>query len=179
MDAIRYLVDTLFTLLVFAFLLRFLLQLVRADFRDPFADAVVRVTNWLILPLRRVLPPLGKLDTASIVALLLVELAHVAALLALSGAGAGTFAPLLLARLVAVNLLVMTIKIYLVALLLYAVVSFVSPGAYAPGVALVGQLCDPALRRVRKIIPPIGQIDFSPLWVAIALVAMLILLGHM
>jgi YggT family protein len=177
MDAIRYLVDTLFTLLVFAFLLRFLLQLVRANFRDPFADAVVRVTNWLILPLRRVLPPIGKLDTATVAALLLVELAHVAALLALSSAG--SFAPLLLARVVAVNLLAMTIKVYLVALLLYAIVSFVSPGAYAPGVALVGQLCDPALRRVRKIIPPIGEIDFSPMWIAIALVAMLILLGHM
>jgi hypothetical protein len=55
MEAIRYIVDTLLWLLTLAFLLRLLFQLVRADFRDPMADALVRVTNWLVLPLRRVL----------------------------------------------------------------------------------------------------------------------------
>src|ERR1700761_354025 len=75
MEAIRYIVDTLLWLLL-VFVLRFLLQLVRADFRDPFADAIVRVTNWLILPLRRLLPPIGKVDTATVVAILLVAAAR-------------------------------------------------------------------------------------------------------
>ena len=68
----RYIVDTLLWLLTLAFVLRLLFQWVRADFRDPMADAIVRVTNWLILPLRRVLPPVGKIDTATVVAVLLV-----------------------------------------------------------------------------------------------------------
>ena len=57
------------------FVLRLLFQLVRADFRDPMADAIVRVTNWLILPLRKLLPPIAKLDTATVVAVLLIAAA--------------------------------------------------------------------------------------------------------
>ncbi len=72
MEAIRYIVDMLLWLLLLAFVLRLLFQLVRADFRDPMADAIVRVTNWLILPLRKLLPPIGKIDTATVVAVLLV-----------------------------------------------------------------------------------------------------------
>ena len=72
MEAIRYIVDTLLWLLTLAFVLRLLFQWVRADFRDPMADAIVRVTNWLIMPLRRVLPPVGKVDTATVVAVLAV-----------------------------------------------------------------------------------------------------------
>src|SRR5260221_14652912 len=68
MDAIRYIVETLLWLLTLAFVLRLLFQWVRADFRDPLADAIVRATNWLVLPLRRALPPLGKIDTATVVA---------------------------------------------------------------------------------------------------------------
>src|SRR5260221_7680465 len=63
MDAIRYIVETLLWLLTLAFVLRLLFQWVRADFRDPLADAIVRATNWLVLPLRRGLPPIGKIDT--------------------------------------------------------------------------------------------------------------------
>ena len=69
MEAIRYIVDMLLWLLLLAFVLRLLFQLVRADFRDPMADAIVRVTNWLILPLRKLLPPIGKIDTATVIGL--------------------------------------------------------------------------------------------------------------
>ena len=89
MEAIRYIVDTLLWLLTLAFVLRLLFQLVRANFRDPMADAIVRVTNWLILPLRRVLPPIGKIDTATVVAVLAVASIRTFALLALAGAGFG------------------------------------------------------------------------------------------
>ena len=87
MEAIRYIVDTLLWLLTLAFVLRLLFQLVRADFRDPMADAVVRVTNWLILPLRRILPPVGKIDSATVLAVILVAVLRTFAILALSGGG--------------------------------------------------------------------------------------------
>jgi YggT family protein len=173
-DAIRYIVDTLFWLLLLAFVLRFLFQLVRADFRDPMADAIVRVTNWLILPLRRVLPPIGKIDTATILSVLLIACARTAAMLALSGFGFDD--PLAFVRITVVDLIEMVLKIYLFAMLLYWIATFVSPGGYAPGIRLLAQLCDPVLRRVRRVIPPIGQIDFSFLWVSIAIGALLILL---
>jgi YggT family protein len=174
MEAIRYIVDMLLWLLTLAFVLRLLFQLVRADFRDPMADAIVRVTNWLILPLRRVLPPIGKIDTATVLAVLLAAAVHTEAMFALVGV---TFAdPLLFTRITLVGLADMILKIYLFALLLYWVSSLVAPGGYAPGVRLLAQLCDPILRRVRRVIPPIGQVDFSFLWVSIAIGALLILL---
>ena len=75
MDALLYIVNTLVMLLVIAFLLRLLLPLVRADLRNPFGDAVLRLTNPLVLPLRKLLPPVRSFDVASLVALLLVQFA--------------------------------------------------------------------------------------------------------
>ncbi|MGA2839217.1 MAG: YggT family protein [Steroidobacteraceae bacterium] len=174
MEAIRYIVDMLLWLLTLAFLLRLLFQLVRADFRDPMADAIVRVTNWLILPLRRLLPPIGKVDTATVVAVIAVASVHTAALFAFDGAGFGDL--LVFLRVTVIGLVDLTLRIYLFALLLYWLTSIVTPGGYAPGVRLLGQLCEPILKRVRRIIPPIGQIDFSVLWVSIGIGALLILL---
>jgi YggT family protein len=174
MDALRYIVDTLLWLLTLAFLLRLLFQWVRADFRDPMADAVVRVTNWLVLPLRRVLPPIAKVDSATLVSVIIVAAVRTAALMALTGQGFGD--PLLFLRVMALSLVDMVLRVYLFALLLYWLTSYLSPGSYAPGVRLLAQLCEPILRPVRRLIPPIGQIDFSVLWVAIAIGALLILL---
>jgi len=174
MEAIRFIVDTLLWLLTLAFVLRLLFQWVRADFRDPVADAIVRVTNWLIMPLRRVLPPIRKIDTATVLAVLLAASVHTEALLALAGVPLAD--PLLFARITLVDLVETILKIYLFALLLYWVTTFVSPGAYAPGVRLLAQLCEPILRLVRRVIPPIGQLDLSFLWLSIMIVALLILL---
>jgi YggT family protein len=174
MEAIRFIVDTLLWLLMLAFVLRLLFQWVRADFRDPMADAIVRVTNWLILPLRRLLPPIGKIDTATVLAVLAAAAVRTAAELAFSGAGGGD--PLLFLRITIVELVDLILRIYLFALLLYWLTSVISPGGYAPGVRLLAQLCEPILKRVRRVIPPIGQIDFSVLWVSIAIGALLILL---
>jgi YggT family protein len=174
MDAIRYIVDTLLWLLTLAFVLRFLFQLVRADFRDPMADAIVRVTNWLILPLRKILPPIGKIDTATVVAVLAVASVRTVAAIALAGQGLGD--PLQFLRITILELAGLILRVYLFALLLYWLTSFVSPGGYAPGVRLLSQLCEPILKPVRRIIPPIGQIDLSVLWVSILIGALLVLL---
>jgi YggT family protein len=174
MDAIRYIVDTLLWLLMLAFTLRFLLQLVRASFRDPLADAIVRITNWLILPLRRVLPPVGRIDTATAVAVFCAAAAHSAALYALSGFGYVGLEPVL--RGMTVGLVGMVLRIYLFALLLYWLTSMIGSDSHAPGVRLLGQLCEPVLKPVRRMIPPIGRVDFSVLWVSIAIGALLALL---
>ena len=174
MDAIRYIVDTLLWLLTLAFVLRLLFQWVRANFRDPMADAIVRVTNWLILPLRRVLPPIGKIDTATVVAVIAVASIRTFAALSLAGAPVGDVGQFL--RITVVNLADLVLRIYLFALLLYWLTSYVSPDGRAPGVRLLSQLCEPILKPVRRIIPPIGQIDFSVLWVSIVIGALLVLL---
>ena len=126
MEAIRYIVDMLLWLLLLAFVLRLLFQLVRADFRDPMADAIVRVTNWLILPLRKLLPPIGKIDTATVVAVLLV-------------AGARTFVmilarrrrrrPLVFLRIALLDLVGLVLRIYLFAMSAVLVDQFRQPRA--------------------------------------------------
>src|SRR5438270_1026436 len=87
MSAITFVVETLLSLALFVVLARLLLQWTRADFRNPLCQAVVRLTNPLILPLRRILPPLGKVDTASVVAVLIVATVDVAVVSALRGGG--------------------------------------------------------------------------------------------
>ncbi|HTB90626.1 MAG TPA: YggT family protein [Steroidobacteraceae bacterium] len=180
MDAIRYIVDTLLWLLTLAFVLRLLFQLVRANFRDPIADAIVRVTNWLVMPLRRLMPPIGKVDTATVIAVLLAAALRTFVIMAMAGtmamAGAGVGDLIVFLRIMFLNLADMVLRIYLFAMLLYWLTSFLSPGGFAPGLRLLAQLCEPILKRVRRIIPPIGQIDFSFLWVSIAIGALLVLL---
>jgi YggT family protein len=174
MEAIRYIVDTLLWLLTLAFMLRLMFQLVRADFRDPMADALVRITNWLVMPLRRLLPPIRKVDTATVVAVLLMACLRSFVVIELSGLQI-TDVELFL-RITLVDLVRLVLNIYLFAMLLYALSSYVSPGGYAPGVRLLAQLCEPILKPVRKIIPPIGQIDFSVLWVSIIIGGLLVLI---
>ena len=174
MEAIRYIVDMLLWLLLLAFVLRLLFQLVRADFRDPMADAIVRVTNWLILPLRKLLPPIGKIDTATVVAVLLVAAARTFIMMAIAGASVGDGVAFL--RITLLDLVGLVLRVYLFAMLIYWLTSMVSPGGYAPGVRLLAQVCEPILKPVRRVIPRIGQIDFSILWVSIAIGALLVLL---
>ena len=119
MQAVIYIVDTLLWLLTLAFLLRLMFQLVRADFRDPMADAIVRITNWLVLPLRKVLPPIGKVDTATVVAVLLVACLRSFVLLALQG-GHITDWPLFV-RMTLIDLVRLVLNVYLFAMLLVCI----------------------------------------------------------
>ena len=174
MDAVRFVTDTLLGLLALAFLLRLMFQWVRADFRDPYADAIVRVTNWLVLPLRRLLPPIRRIDTATLVAVVIAAAARTAVRLALDRIGGVD--PVTFLALVGNDLAIMVLRIYLFALILYWLSGFVPAGAYAPGFGLVARLCEPLLRRIRRVIPPIGRVDFSMLWATIAIIAGLMLL---
>lgn len=174
MSALIFIVETLLSLALFAVLARLLMQLSRADFRNPVAQAIVRVTNPLILPLRRVLPPVRKVDTASVFAVLIVASIDVAAVYALRGIvlpGLGWWL-----RAVALEIALMTLKTYFYAILLYAVLSMIAPGSYSPFQSVLTSLCEPVLRLFRRFIPAVADIDLSPLWAGIAIVALIILL---
>ena len=176
MYAIRYILDTLLTLYSGMLLLRLLLQMVRADFRNPIARAIVQLTNPVILPLRKVLPPFGKVDTASLVALVLCVLIKLWLLLALAGIPAPPPASLLWATLV--DLIVLLLRTYLISIVLNAILSFVAPGNYSPAQWLLSALCDPVLNPFRRVIPPLGGLDLSPLWACIAIQALLIVVAQ-
>jgi YggT family protein len=173
MSALIYIVQTLFALYLGVVLLRLLLQWSRADFRNPICEAIVRLTNPLIVPLRRILPPIGKVDTASVVAVILVAIVEVVILTSLAGA---TLDPLFVLRAAALEIAHAVLWLYFYAIFLYALISIVAPGGYTPLHSLLTALCEPVLRPIRRVIPPLGGIDLSPLWAGILIQAVLILL---
>jgi YggT family protein len=174
LNALVFLVDTLLSLALFVVLARLLLQWARADFRNPIAQAIVKITNPLILPLRRVLPPIGKIDTASVVAVVLVAVVKVGIVFALTGYGSAGVQ--VWVRTVAVELVQVLLNTYFYSILLYALLSMIAPGGYSPLQSVLGSVCEPVLRPFRRLIPPIAGIDLSPLWAMIAIQVILRLL---
>jgi len=174
MSAIVFIVQTLMQLALVVVLLRLILQWSRADFRNPVAQGIVRLTNPLILPLRRILPPIGKVDTACVVALLLISTLEIAVLFGLSGLEAP--GPLIWLRAVAFEIARLTLWTYFYAIFLYTLLSLIAPGGYSPLQSLLTSVCEPVLRPFRRLIPAISGIDLSPLWAGIAIQALLILL---
>jgi YggT family protein len=171
MGAIIFIVETLLSLALFVVLARLLLQWTRADFRNPLCQAVVRLTNPLIMPLRRVLPPAGKIDTASVVAVVLVATIDVAAIYALHGAGMP--APLQWIRPVLTEIVRTLLWTYLYAIFLYALLSLIAPGGYSPLQSVLTSLCEPVLRPIRRVIPAVAGLDLSPLWATLLILAIL------
>ena len=173
-EALAFLVDTLFSLLFFVFLMRLLLQRVRADFRNPLGQAILQITNPLILPLRRVLPPIRRVDTASVVAVLIVSVLRVAA--SSWAHGHGMLAPVDLLIVAALELLRGVLYVYFYSLLLYAVLSWIAPGARTPAGSILVSICEPLLRPLRRLIPPLAGLDLSALIAMIAIQFVLLLL---
>lgn len=167
MRELAFIVDSIMSLVVGAFLLRLLFQLMRTDFRNPLVQAVVRITNPLVMPLRKILPPLGRVDTASVVAVLLAQVLQTA-LVQLLGFGA---LPSVQALVVValVKVIDTTLLLFLIAIFLYVVLSWVAPDGYSPGGRLLGDLVEPLLRPFRRALPMLGGLDLSPLVVILLL----------
>lgn len=175
MAALYYLIDTVLTFAIYAFLLRVLLPLVRADVRNPLTQAILALTNWLVMPLRRVLPPIRRADTASIVALVIVQLATTLILFKLRTGALLPFLPLAVAALR--SLIVATLLLFTVLIFVYALLSFIAPGTRSPAMALLASLCEPVLSPLRQVLPIVGGIDFSPLVAIVGLTALRIFIG--
>lgn len=173
MQALIFILNAVFSLVVIAFLLRVLMPLVRADFRNPFGEAVLQVTNPLVLPLRKFMPPGKRLDPASVVALLMVQFAGTALLRAVAGGGFG-LQSLLLGGVY--GLLHTVLQFYFFAVLIYALLSWFAGAAYNPAAQILGKLVEPLLTPIRRVVPPLGGLDLSAVILLIALQALQILL---
>jgi YggT family protein len=173
-NAIYFLLDALLSLALYVALLRLVMQWSRADFRNPVAQAVVKVTNPLVMPLRRVLPPINKIDTASVVTVLIVAVGYVVLMSVVRGFGMPPL--LLLLRAVALEIVSSVLWLYFYAIFLYALMSLIAQGSYSPMQPLLTSLCEPVLRPIRRLIPPIAGLDLSPLWAGLLIQALLILL---
>lgn len=172
--ALIYLVSTISDLYVTALLLRLLLQWVRADFYNPLSQFLVKITNPVLVPARRLIPSIGRLDTATVVVMLLIELLQLVFIGLISQADFG-FQFLLL---FAIRKLLITLLLtYLVLIIARVIVSWIAAQSRHPLIPLIYQLTEPVLRPFARVVPPLGGVDLSPLFALIAIRFLLLLLG--
>ncbi len=167
-EALIYTVQTLGSLYLLIVLLRFILQLVRADFYNPLSQFTVKATQPLLKPLRRIIPGFGGLDLASLALAILVQLVLMVLVILIAGANpAAVGLQLLVWAIIAVTSLFL--KIFFFAMIISVILSWVAPGSYNPGAQLVNQICEPLLAPFRRLLPNLGGLDISPIFAFIAL----------
>jgi YggT family protein len=171
-------INTLFDLYILMVLLRFLLQMLRADFYNPVSQFIVKLTTPPLRVLRRFIPSVSGQDTASIVLCLLltytkfmvmrllsIPVAHIGSVMApIGGVSLGGLFVLSIADLVA-----LVFTVFLVAIIIQVIISWISPGHYNPVIGLVNRLAEPVLKPIRKFLPPLGGLDLSPLFASLLL----------
>jgi YggT family protein len=173
-NAISYLIGTLIDLYTTAVLLRLLLQWVRADFYNPVCQFLVKVTNPVIVPLRRVIPSIRKLDTASVVVILALEVSGVWVASRIGSSPLNIEQIFIFSLMKLAATLLMT---YFFLIIASAILSWFGARIRNPAIPLVYQLTEPVLSPFRKIIPPIAGIDLSPVFALIAIRFLLLLIG--
>jgi len=157
-----YIVRSLGTLYLLLVLLRFLFQMVRADFYNPISQFVAKATNPLLMPLRKVVPGVFGIDLASLLLALFVQWVLIQLVLVI--AGIGFLNPLMTLAWAAVGLLSVTLTIYFWCLIISIISSWVAPGSQHPALMLVRQLVAPVMAPFQKLIPPMGGIDITPIF---------------
>ena len=172
--AFIYLISTVTDLYVTAILLRLLLQWVKADFYNPLSQFLIKVTNPVLVPARRIIPSIGPLDTASVVVMYVLELAQLAVIGLISQSDFGL--PFLLVFALK-KLILALIMIYFVLIIARIIISWIANQSRHPIIPLIYQLTDPVLRPITKVLPPMGGFDLSPLIALIALRFLMNLLG--
>jgi YggT family protein len=168
-----FLVKVIFGLYATLVLLRFLLQWTRADFYNPLSQFIVKATKPALNPLRRVIPGFSGIDTASLVLAWIVLSFEQLAILAISGMGFQLLAAVLFAI---PEMLSLIINIFLFAILIQVILSWINPGSYNPAIGLIHSLTEPLLAPVRRRMPDMGGLDLSPMVVMVGLVVLEMLL---
>ena len=174
--ALAIIVNSLFALFIMAVLVRFWMQVVRAPTRNPFAQFSIALTDFAVRPMRRVIPGVFRLDIASLVVALAFELVLQLILVALRGVNPfeapGVVLPVLLFYSV-VELARLSIYVFMVAILLQAVLSWVSP--HHPVAPFFDAFARPLLQPIRKVLPLIGGVDISPVFALLFLQLLLLI----
>ncbi|MEM7562833.1 MAG: YggT family protein [Pseudomonadota bacterium] len=171
-------INTLFDLYILLVLLRFLLQMMRADFYNPLSQFIVRLTTPPLRIFRRFIPSIGGQDAASIVFCLLLIYAKFLLMRALSipAVSIGGFAAPIgsvsyagLAIFSLADLVALLVMVFLIAIFIQVILSWINPGNYNPMIGLVHKIAEPVLKPIRKMLPSMGGLDLSPLFAMLAL----------
>lgn len=173
-SAIVFVVNALASLYLLVLLLRFWMPWLRADFRNPLAQGILRFTNPLVIPVRRIVPSFGRLDTATVLVAFIVQYLTVLVLLLILGQSAD-FVSIAITSIV--KLTVLSINLFVYAIFIRIILSWLSPGGYNPATAIIETLTEPVLRPFRRLIPSMGGFDISPVFAVILLLAATILVN--
>jgi YggT family protein len=165
-DALIFIIQTLGSLYLLIVLMRFILQLVRANFYNPLCQFVVKATQPLLKPLRRLIPSLFGLDMSSLVLALLLQILLFVVVLTLNGYQAFT---VLLLPWALIGIFSLFLKILFWSMIISVILSWVAPGSRSPGAELVYQITEPVLAPFRRLIPNLGGLDISPIFAFIAI----------
>ncbi|MCF6354024.1 MAG: YggT family protein [Candidatus Polarisedimenticolaceae bacterium] len=168
-----FLIQTLFGLYILVVMLRFLLQWAKADFYNPLSQFIVKVTTPALRPLRRVIPGLGGLDFSAIVLMWLLKTLELMLVILIASGIFNPIGPMLWAIPQLVDL---AINVFLFAILIQVIISWINPGTYNPIIGVINSLTDPIMRPARRIIPPISGLDLSPMLVILGLYLLKMLL---
>lgn len=156
-----YIAQTVIGIYMIAVLLRFLLQLVRADFYNPVSQFVVKATSPVLNPLRRIIPGFGGVDIASLVLVVTLQVLQLVIVILLMGYQLPNIIMLLVWSLI--GLLGLIVNFFFFAIILQIILSWVAPHNHSPAVGLLYQITEPIMAPARKLLPAMGGIDFSPI----------------
>jgi YggT family protein len=157
---LTFLISTLVSLYILAVMLRFLFQLTRADFYNPLTQFIVKITSPALRPLRRIIPGWGGLDIAALVLMLALQMLSVWLVFLLADRAID---PLNLFIVALAQLVDLAFSVFIFAILIQAILSWITPGTYNPVTSVLFSLTEPVLRPVRRFVPPISGFDLSPL----------------
>ena len=174
-NAGTFLVETLFGLYILIVMLRLLLQWVRADFYNPLSQFIVKATGPVLAPMRGMLPTIGGIDLACVLLLVVLQLGELWLVTGILGQRATVSALLVFS---VAELLQLAIYVFLFSILIQVIMSWINPGSYNPVLSLLYSLNEPLLTPARRLVPPIGGLDLSPIVVMVALqLAAILLVG--
>jgi len=165
-DPIIFLLDTVFSFYILAVLIRFLLQWVGGDFYNPISQFLVKITHPILRVLRRYIPAIGKVDTSSVVLLLVLQMISDSIVLMLKGL---SFSFAALALLSFSQLISLLLNVFVFAIFARAILSWLNPGTFNAASNLLYSLTEPLLATCRRMVPDLGGIDLSPLVVLVGL----------
>ena len=175
-EAGSFLIETIFGFFILLVMLRFILQSIRADFYNPLSQFIVKITDPLLKPLRRIIPGFGGVDIASIVLMLLLKIMSILLIILIAGKPMHIA---VIAVLTVGGLISLAIYVFIFSIFIMAIISWISPGGYNPVLALIQQITEPVMRPIRRYVKPVSGLDLSPMIALLLLYLVAMAIPHL
>lgn len=174
LDVAQLIISAVFSIFMFIVALRLILQIVSADFRNDISQGVIKITNPILVPMRRIIPGFGGIDMASVILLYALQIIEIVLLFVLIGGKDLSIPGVLLLAVAFVIKFVGFILFF--AIIIRIIISWINPGGYNPILSLLISVTEPLMAPARRILPPLGGFDFSPILVLLVMQILYMLL---